>query len=702
MQTIYAYQAGTRRIPINICLAIECALKGYLREIPGESLATQGQLIGDVVAENMGGDLSMTGAQYAKAMSSWLEQAPDAAVETLFAVAPMSLGFSGMASVRRSRSAKRMREVMQEIQDKGNGSKLKGRSLDVFKKVSRMMVEGTPLENAQIDAQDFTTYFQSQDVDPAKAAAGFGVGNYDEAMATGGKILMPYEVWVGEFSENGHAEALLDTTTLNEDVPSIKDAALHQERVKRILENNGKLLDVLNETARESEQAAAAREAVDRITSVYQKHLEAAGMTPETALTQAKVAAAFHVMPVVRHVESLAKEQGREVTRDEIARAVADRLNRYDLRIDRTSGMRVRTPRNLLPHLDSMLAALRAGNMPSASAVYGQTLTQAVMARGGLLPTDDLRLRVKEGRLPKRLLRKGGLGADVLASDSGLAGYMSGLDTQSMQADDALVEALEAEYSRGEMTYDAGNLNSDLLGQAVMLGSLADDLGRAGIDLNVVTDDAEVRRLLQAFNGDRYGEQGEDSGAVSEAETVGSGFEGTEVEQQVFNQAVRDSFGRDVDEAVAGRKSIVGLGMPSKALVDAGMANVRMQLSSDVINKIKDKHRLTVEQIKRLPELLDKPVMVFRSATEGGYVVVVDDVAESSKGKIEPVIVSIRANGNGTINYVRSAYARSNFATAVEKWLNAGLLVSAKKETATDLFDLYSQRDNSAAESENQ
>lgn len=678
------------------------AAKGYLREIPGESLATQGQLIGDVIAENMGNDLSMTGDQYVKAMSSWLEQAPEAALETLFAVAPMSLGFSGMVSVRRIRSANRMREVMQEIQDKGNGSKLKGRSREVFRKVNRMMVEGTPLEKAQIDAEDFTTYFQGQGIDPRKAAADFGVGNYDEAVASGGKILMPYEDWVGAFSENGHAEALLDTTTLNETVPSIKDAALHRERVKRILENNGKFLDVLNETAKESEQAAAAREAVDRITSVYQKHLEATGMTPETALTQAKVAAAFHVMPIVRHVESLAKEQGREVAGDEIARAVSDRLSRYDLRIDRTSGMQVKTPRNLSPQLDSMLATLRAGRMPSAHAVYGKTLTQAVMAAGGLLPTDGLRQRVKEGRLPKRLLRKKALGADVLAADSRLSGYMRSLDTQSMQADDALIEALEAEHSMGEMTYDAGNLNGDLLGQAVMLGQLADDLGRAGIDLNAVTDDAEVRRLLSEFNGDRYGEQGEDSGAVSEAETVDSYGQRGFVADGNATAAERNEANRQYDERKADlNRAEEKLKAEAKewslridALLAAGKIpsdNVLMLKQTPLAlylvganfgelyasphffdglfpnQKKNPKHNrhlnMTADLLKQIPEALTDPIAVFNQ--DNGRPLFMLDLKDTKGATIiVPVELNItkrsRGNNKALINIAATAFAKND------------------------------------------
>lgn len=690
-----------------------------------DEVATALQNLGDASAEAAGSDVggflsgSMDSSKYADMMMKYLKELPEAELETLVSVLPMSFGMSSMGAIRRVRAANDMQKALKTLQENGDASKLRGRALENYKKFIQVSKEGTPVQDAFIDAQDFTTYFQSMEVDPAKAAAEFGVENYDEAMATGGKILMPFENWVGEFSENGHAEALLDTTTLNETIPSIKDAALHRERVKRILENNGKLLDVLRETEAAGEQAAAAREAIERITDVYRKHLEAVGMTPETALTQAKVAAAFHVMPIVRHVESLAKEQGREVTRDEIARAVADRLNRYDLRIDRTSGMQVRTPRNLLPRLDSMLATLRAGNMPSARAVYGKTLTQAVMAAGGLLPTDDLRQRVKEGRLPKRLLRKKGLGADVLAADSRLSGYMRSLDTQSMQADDALVEALEAEYSRGEMTYDAGNLNGDLLGQAVMLGQLADDLGRAGIDLNVVTDDAEVRRLLQEFNGDRYGEQGEDSGAVSEAETVDSyeqrGFTETdeptaeeraeanrqydEVEKKYRNTPLwmkapneklrreSEAFGREVDKVFAnGRAPSSNIRMLSQTplvmqMVAGDSTSVRAAAKGgiwvsphtfDSALSVMGHPGMTADVLKQLPEALANPIAIFDSDSQqnrqAGDLVFMVGVRDANGATVViPVALDVKGN-RVNINVVKSAYGKENNGVPNDRW----------------------------------
>ncbi|WP_462370373.1 LPD38 domain-containing protein [Oxalobacter formigenes] len=160
---------------------------------------------------------------------------------------------------------------------------------------------------------------------------------------------------------------------------------------------------------------------------------------------------------------------------------------------------------------------------------------------------------------------------------------------------------------------------------------------------------------------------------------------------------INPDYAQQIDELVSGERNVVSLGLPSKALTDSGIANIRLQITKDTANKVLDKHGLPIDELKALPGLLAKPVMVFKSDTDGGHVVVVNDTAVAEDGRTMPVVVAIRPNGEVSINYIRSVYARRNFPGAVRRWMESGLLVSAQKKTAIDLINLYSQRGETSA-----
>ncbi|WAW06085.1 hypothetical protein NB639_01390 [Oxalobacter formigenes] len=160
---------------------------------------------------------------------------------------------------------------------------------------------------------------------------------------------------------------------------------------------------------------------------------------------------------------------------------------------------------------------------------------------------------------------------------------------------------------------------------------------------------------------------------------------------------INPDYAQQIDEMAEGKRQSALLGMPSKALTDSGVANVGMRISREVVSKVTDKHGLSIDQLKVLPDLLESPVMVFKSDTDGGHVVVVNDTATTEDGKIMPVVVAIRPNGNVSLNYVRSVYARRNFPNAIKRWIESGLLVSAQKKAAIDLVTQFSQRGDSSA-----
>ena len=160
---------------------------------------------------------------------------------------------------------------------------------------------------------------------------------------------------------------------------------------------------------------------------------------------------------------------------------------------------------------------------------------------------------------------------------------------------------------------------------------------------------------------------------------------GVKSQENTGNAGINPEYHRQIDDLLAGKTTEPAtLGNPSNQLKAAGIPDKPLRITKQVVGKLGEKHGLTPDQIKRLPNLLASPVMVFRSATrEGSFVAVVDDVAPTRKGS-EPMVVAINPNGEimrVAANLVSSVYGRNNFGKTVQKWIDDGLLVAAQKET---------------------
>ncbi len=135
-------------------------------------------------------------------------------------------------------------------------------------------------------------------------------------------------------------------------------------------------------------------------------------------------------------------------------------------------------------------------------------------------------------------------------------------------------------------------------------------------------------------------------------------------------------FSAAVDAAVkagargeAGERAYVEIGTLPQALAVAGVPAGDLKTSAKVLQKVVFDHGVTPSVLKRIPELLEKPVMVFRSATVAGRFVVV--TSEMVRGA--PLVVAISpetTRGAVALNFVPSLYPRDDL-QAIQRWLNA-------------------------------
>ena len=100
-------------------------------------------------------------------------------------------------------------------------------------------------------------------------------------------------------------------------------------------------------------------------------------------------------------------------------------------------------------------------------------------------------------------------------------------------------------------------------------------------------------------------------------------------------------------------------------------------------------HGLSVQELKRLPEALESPVILAESLTKEDSLVAVLDYREQDGN---PVIVAVRLNGNAIYelrrvdsNFITSAYGKDNFSEFYQRILDQGKLLYANREKGEKL-----------------
>ena len=119
-------------------------------------------------------------------------------------------------------------------------------------------------------------------------------------------------------------------------------------------------------------------------------------------------------------------------------------------------------------------------------------------------------------------------------------------------------------------------------------------------------------------------------------------------------------------------------------------------------------HGLPVGMVKRIPELLSRPVMILDSRTKDGDVVVVTSEVDA---KNRPVVIAIRPNGEaevdgvgGPANFITSMYGRNDFTGWLDRNIEEDRILYWNKKRSNTLFNnagvQFSERLNDIASDE--
>lgn len=170
--------------------------------------------------------------------------------------------------------------------------------------------------------------------------------------------------------------------------------------------------------------------------------------------------------------------------------------------------------------------------------------------------------------------------------------------------------------------------------------------------------------------------------------------EATEVR---YRREVNERFNEELERQIAGelpKGHVYSLGRPSEVLLAAGIPDLPIELAASRLSdkSMQDNHPYDLSEVKDLPQSIQAPMAVFRSATHIGSFVVMTEIEHRGRN----FVVAIEANrkkGRIEINDIRSIhYRRTN--AHIANWIAEGLLEYADKKRVAEWFS--KQRYNSA------
>lgn len=156
--------------------------------------------------------------------------------------------------------------------------------------------------------------------------------------------------------------------------------------------------------------------------------------------------------------------------------------------------------------------------------------------------------------------------------------------------------------------------------------------------------------------------------------------------KMMYAEDITNRFNEELQQQIDGtlpKGHVYRLGMPGDILRSAGLPNLPIEMSSlRLIHKSnQENHPFELKEIRNLPEAIQKPMAVFKSATRLGSYVVMTEIRQGNKN----FVIAIEANriqGKIEVNSVRSVHPRTM--TNILNWINEGLLNYADKDKLAD------------------
>lgn len=386
---------------------------------------------------------------------------------------------SATSNVREVRKANQTAQFMEALGESAKASKLRERLPEQFRDFVAKAREQGPIENVFIPADQFTQYWQSQNIDPAQIATEVGAANYAEAVAIGGDVVIPIENYATRLAPTEHHAALIqDTRLFQGDLTMREVQALEADRQQVETE----IQAAMETEGTEAEAPAIATIKQDVLGQLLGRFDRATADTYATMYSRA--------------INALAQRSGIDP---------AALHEQYGLSVVTPLPDILQARAGVDAALDPLIDRLRTGDIPKQRDIYGKSLTQFLRERGGLQDQGG-ELGARDAKLWDRDNRK--VGEKALVSEKGMtfdqareialeAGFNVG------ETEVTFLDAIDREF-RGEGVFMPGKERGALADLAEALTQLEEYLGQQGIDITT-TDNATIKALI-AKAGEGLGE----------------------------------------------------------------------------------------------------------------------------------------------------------------------------------------------------
>ena len=457
--------------------ALKEAMVGYARVLTFETATEVAQravtiLSGELGKVASGQDIERKGAG---------EIGADLASEAVEAAQAFTYIAAAGPVVRSGRDAFRIREAKKNeafftaLGEGVQSSQTFARMPQKLQEFIRTATADGPIETVYVDPAVWSTYWQSQKLDPAEAAANVlgEVSGYEEALRTGHDLAIPMSVYATRLAPTEHNAFFAQELRLGPDEMNAREAVEMESTI-----------------AAEAEAAASAAEmaAAPSVRENIVGQLLAGGMDRATAETNATLVESFF--------GTVAQRAGVDPVQ---------LFAKYGLKIERPMPDVLRKLGNV-NELDALLDRLRAGELPTGTDMFGKSLADFIREHGGIrdeggeLKARDAALQDKGKRREQRLVRDEGRSFDEMREIAVEAGYLPA------DADvNAFMEALDSELS-GEPVYAAGRENDRAMALAQEMQQLDAYLRDLGLDLNALSNDEIKATLDRAMQAGQPGE----------------------------------------------------------------------------------------------------------------------------------------------------------------------------------------------------
>jgi len=367
--------------------------------------------------------------------------------------------------------AAQQEEFFRSLGDDAKASKLRERMPNKFQDYINNLTSGSPIKEISIPSDRFNLYFQSKNENPAQKAAEFGAVNYMEAVAAGTDVVIPLNEFTAKLAPTDDLQGLFPDLRLEADGMTAREfeqyKAEEQEQMNRILADAQR---AVGET-----QAPAFQTIVEET----RQQLIATGYEQATADAYATAYG--------RAIMGLSERGGVD------AKTLHDQ---YNLNVTRPLPDILTRDRRSDANIDPLLDRLRKGDIPGQRDIYGKSLVDFLIEQGGLRQYGELTdVDIGRGAFQRNLVQETGMNADRAAELAVEAGYLQGRGYENVTERD-LFDAISEEMG-GAPQFSVQQTNEQLQSLGDQLQQLEQFLQQIGVDLTQITDNAEVRRLIQ-------------------------------------------------------------------------------------------------------------------------------------------------------------------------------------------------------------